>query len=328
MGPLGLITRVAAGRHGALFTYASAGPGAETAAGQVPLQAMLDVYRARRVTRATRVYGVLGTHVAESLSPYLHNAAFADRDVDALYVPLQVEALEPFLRALPAFDLAGFSVTRPFKTAILPHLHEVEESAAAMGSANTVWVHDGLLRGSSSDGLGVLGPLRRRVDVKGRRVLLLGAGGAARAAARALTQRGAAVTLLARRAEQAAEAAAAASRGLGSACGHGALSELQAQEWDVLVHATPVGSLEAPDETLVPAAWHRPGSVVFDMVYAPLETRLLRDARAAGCVTIDGLEMLVAQAAPQFETWTGLEAPVEVMRRAAHGHLARQAGAA
>lgn len=321
MGPMGLVTRLTAGRHGALFTFASAAPGAETAPGQLPAAWMRDVYRVRQVTRATKIYGVVGQSVAASLSPVIHNAAFAARDLDAIYVPLQAEALLPFLGALPALGLHGFSVTRPYKTEILSHLHEVEESAALGGSANTVWVHDGLLRGSSSDGVGVLAPLRRRVDPKGRRVVVLGAGGAARAAAQALAQRGARVTVLARRAGQAAEAAAAAG------AEHGSLEQLAACEWDVLLNATPLGSLEAPEATPVPAELHRPGSVVFDMVYAPLETRLLREARAAGCATVDGLEMLVAQAAPQFEAWTGLEAPVETMRQAALAFLARTGGA-
>ncbi len=327
MGPLGVVTRLWAGRYGALFTFASAAPGEESAPGQVPAAFMHEVYRVRRVSRATRLYGVLGTHVEHSLSPVLHNAAFADRDLDALYVPLQAEALEPFLAALPVLGLAGFSVTRPFKTQILEHLHEVEESAALAGGANTVWVHDGLLRGSSTDGVGLLGPLRRRLDVRERRVVVLGGGGAARAVARALIQRGAVVTLLARRPEQAAEAAAAATRGLSFGCVHGALHALREHPWDVLINATPVGSHELPEQTLVPADAHRRDSLVFDLVYAPLETRLLREARAAGCATIDGLEMLIAQAAPQFEAWTGIEAPVEVMRRAAVDFLARGGGA-
>jgi 3-dehydroquinate dehydratase/shikimate dehydrogenase len=321
MGPMGLVTRLTAGRHGALFTFASAAPGAETGPGQIPAAWMRDVYRVRHVTRATKVYGVVGRNVTASLSPALHNAAFAARDVDAIYVPLQAEALAPFLGALPALGLDGFSVTRPYKTEILAHLHEVEESAALAGSANTVWVHDGLLRGSTSDGVGVLAPLRRHVDLKGRRVVVLGAGGAARSAALALVRRGARVTLLARRPEQAAEAAAAA----GAA--HGDLARIADYEWDVLLNATPLGSLEAPETTPVPAELHRPGSVVFDMVYAPLATRLLREARAAGCATIDGLEMLVAQAAPQFEAWTGLEAPVDVMRQAGLDFVARAGGA-
>jgi shikimate dehydrogenase len=219
--------------------------------------------------------------------------------------------METFMKALPALGLAGFSVTRPYKVEILPHLHEVEESAAQCGSVNTVVVDEGTLRGSTTDGIGVVGPLKKRGELKGKAVVMVGAGGAARSAALALRRKGARVTLLARNPRQAVEAAAAAG------CAPGALEDLPRHLWDILINATPVGSAAAPAETPVPKKLHRPGSIVLDMVYDPLETRLLREARAAGCTTIDGLEMLLAQAMAQFETWTGLEAPVEAMTAAA-----------
>jgi 3-dehydroquinate dehydratase/shikimate dehydrogenase len=311
LGPLGVITRVVGGRYRAPFTYAAAAPGAETAPGQLPAELMADVYRVRDVTPATRVYGVVGGAVRHSLSPLLHNRAFAARQVDAVYVPLQAEGIEPFVRALPALDLAGFSVTRPYKVQILPHLHEVEEAAALCGSVNTVVVHEGTLRGSTTDGIGVVGPLKKRGELKGKAVVIVGAGGAARAAALALRRKGARVTLLARRPQQAVEAAAAVG------CAPGELSDLPRHVWDILINATPVGSAAATAETPVPAKLLRRGTTVLDMVYDPLETRLLREARAAGCTIVDGLEMLLAQAVVQFETWTGLEAPVKAMRAAA-----------
>jgi shikimate dehydrogenase len=311
MGPLGIITRVAAGRYGAPFTFASAAEGAEAAPGQLPAAQMADLYRVRGVNPATRVYGVLGSDVARSLSPVLHNRAFEARGLDAVYVPLQAEALEPFVHALPALDLAGFSVTRPYKVAMLDHLDAVEEASAVCGSVNTVVVKNGALQGSTTDGAGVLIPLRRRIEVKGRSVVILGAGGAARAAALALRRKGARVTLLGRDLLQAGDAAQAAG------CAHGALKDVATYPWDILINATPIGSATNPDLTPVPARLHRPGTIVFDMVYDPLATRFLREAQAAGCTIIDGLEMLLSQAIVQFETWTGLEAPVEAMRSAA-----------
>jgi len=310
LGPLGTITRIVGGRHGAPFTYASALPGAETGAGQLPAPLLADLYRVRAVSAATRVYGVLGSDVARSLSPQIHNRAFDACGVDAVYVPLQAEALEPFLAVLPALGLAGFSVTRPFKEGILPCLHAVDESAALAGSVNTVVVRDGQLEGSSSDGVGVLAPLKARLALKGRNVVVIGAGGAARAAVRALTRRGAHVCVLARNPAKAAALAAL----VGGRAGR--IEDLRDFGWDVLVNATPLGSAQSAEETPVPAALHRPGSVVLDMVYDPVETRLLREARAAGCRVVDGREMLVAQAAPQFEAWTGVEAPLRVMRAA------------
>jgi 3-dehydroquinate dehydratase/shikimate dehydrogenase len=311
MGPLGIITRVVAGRYGAPFTFASAAGGAESAPGQIPAAVMADLYRVRQVTAETKVYGILGSQVTRSLSPVLHNRAFEARGVDAVYVPLQAEALPPFIQALPSLDLAGFSVTRPYKVDILDHLNEVDEAGALCGSVNTVVVEGGTLRGSTSDGLGVLAPLKKRIDVKGKSVVILGAGGAARAAALALTGRGAQVKVLARDADKAAFVSGAVG------CGHGSFAELPRLTWDVLINATPVGSGADVESSPLPARLHRPGSVVFDMVYDPLETRLLREAQEAGCTIVDGLEMLLAQAVAQFETWTGLAAPVEVMRSTA-----------
>ena len=149
------------------------------------------------------------------------------------------------------------------------------------------------------------------MDLKGKSAVIIGAGGAARAAALALHRKGARVTVVARRAEQ----AAAVARAFG--CAHAGLADLGGVTWDVIINATPVGSLALPDQSPLPAKLHRPGTVVLDMVYEPLETRFLREAQQAGCTIIDGLEMLLAQAVAQFETWTGLEAPLDVMKSAA-----------
>jgi 3-dehydroquinate dehydratase/shikimate dehydrogenase len=311
MGPLGVPSRVLGGRYGAPFTYAAPVAGREAAPGQLPAVDLARTYRVRSVGPGTRVYGILGIDVLRSLSPAIHNRAFAERDLDAVYVPLQADSLEAFLGAREELGLAGFSVTRPWKSEILPHLASVEPSAASAGSVNTVLVRDGGLVGSSTDGEGVLGPLRHHLAVSGRHVTIVGAGGAARAAAFALVGVGALVRVLARRVEQAAAVAADVG------CAHGSLGDLADDTWDVLINATPVGSGAQPGKSPVPESALRPGAVVFDMVYEPRDTPLLRAARAAGCRTVDGVEMLVAQAVGQFETWTGVPAPVEEMTAAA-----------
>jgi 3-dehydroquinate dehydratase / shikimate dehydrogenase len=315
MGPLGTLTRLLAGRYEAPFTFASAAQGAESAPGQIPLKATAELYRARSVTRKTRVYGILGRGISHSLSPVIHNHAFQDRGLDAVYVPLEAEALAPFMQSLPVLELSGFSVTAPYKVEMLPYLQEVDELAALCGSANTVVVREGALQGSSTDGVGVLVPLKKRIDVKGKNVVIVGAGGAARATAFALHRKGAFVTVLARDPEKAAALADAVG------CGFGELASIANQAWDVLINATPIGGVTTVHETPVPPELHRRGAVVFDMVYVPQETRLLREARAAGCRTIGGLEMLLAQAEGQFEAWTGTPAPAEVMREALLGYL-------
>ena len=311
MGPLGTASRILGGRYGAPFTFASPENGREAAPGQLPAAVLAGTYRVRSISSSTRVYGLLGSDVLRSLSPAIQNRAFAERAIDAVYVPLQAESMSGFAAALPALDLSGFSVTRPYKGEILPYLASVTPGAAEAGSANTVLVRDGRLVGLSTDGDGVLVPLRRRLDPAGRAVAIVGAGGGARAAAFALVRAGARVTVLARRAGQAAEVAAA------TGCASAGLDALPGLRWDVLVNATPVGSGACPGRTLVPAETLRPGAVVFDMVYEPRETPLLAAARSRGCSTIDGVEMLVAQAVGQFEAWTGAEAPVVAMTEAA-----------
>ena len=311
MGPLGVPSRILGGRHGAPFTYASPRAGKEAAPGQLAASVLADTYRVRSIGPGTRVFGVLGSDVLRSLSPAIHNRAFAERGIDAVYVPLQAESLPAFLQALPDLGLSGFSVTRPYKSDILSHLQSVTPNVAESGSVNTVVEQDGRLLGLSTDGDGVLVPLRRRLDVADRPVTIIGGGGAARAAAYTLGRAGARVTVRARRPEQAAEVAASAG------CAHGPLAALADDSWDVLINATPVGSGVQPGETPVPPELLRPGAVVFDMVYEPRPTPLLQAAHTAGCPTIDGVEMLVAQAVGQFEAWTGAKAPVPQMTEAA-----------
>jgi 3-dehydroquinate dehydratase/shikimate dehydrogenase len=318
MGPLGVASRILGGRLGAPFTFAAPAAGRESAPGQLTARALAETYRVRSIGPSTRVYGLLGSDVLRSLSPAIQNRAFAETGTDAVYVPLQAESLEAFDEALPALSLSGFSVTRPYKTRILDRLAHVTDDAAEAGSANTVVVREGRLAGLSTDGDGVLVPLRKRIEPAGRTVVVLGAGGAARAAAFALARAGARVSVLARRVDQALDVGAAVH---GQA---GALDALSRIEWDVLVNATPVGSGALPGECPVPTSAIRPGTVVFDMVYEPRETPLLLAARAAGCATIDGVEMLVAQAVGQFEAWTGERAPVEAMTEAATAALAEE----
>ncbi len=311
MGTLGQPTRVLAARSGAPFTYASLRAGGEAAPGQIPAADLRSTYRIDNVSPSTRVFGVLGSDVTRSLSPSMLNAAFAEAGLDAVYVPFSADDVAGFVRTAGALGVEGFSVTRPFKQAILPFLSSVDETAAAAGSVNTVKkTPDGLV-GSSTDGRGVVEPLSRRIGLRGAHISILGAGGAARAAAAALKTAGAAVVLHARDDTSAAKTA----RELGVASA--SWSQRGESSWVALINATPLGSHEALDQTPVPRERLRRGAVVFDMVYSPAQTRLLREARATGCVTIDGIEMLVAQAVAQFLTWTGLEAPVEVMERAA-----------
>jgi len=312
LGPLGAVSRITGPKYGAPFVFASTGKGHEAAAGQIPAEEMDTVYNVKTIGPQTRVYGLVGGDVLRSLSPAIHNRGFSESGMDAVFVPLQSDSLGAFFQAFPHLGLSGFSVTRPYKVEMVGRMQAVDATVAQCGSVNTVVVHDtGQLHGTSTDGLGVVTPLRKRGEIKGKSVLILGAGGAARAAAAALEERGATVRILARNREKALQVGAEVG------CAAGDLSVLLNSQWDILINATPVGGGSLAEQTLVPKALLKSGSTVLDMIYDPLETRLLREAAQAGCTVISGFEMLLAQAAAQFEVWTGNEAPVDAMRSAA-----------
>ena len=273
------------------------------------------------VSAATRVAGVIGDPVRHSLSPVLFNAAFAVLRLDWVYVAFEVPAGRGVdaLSAVRSLDLAGLNVTMPHKTDVAEACDDLTPDAEALRSVNTVVpLGGGRLLGDSTDGEGFVRSLRDAGhDPGGRRVLLLGAGGAARAVALALGREGSAVTVAARRAD-AAEAAAALAPA-GEAVGWDS-ARLLAADADLIVNATPVGMSDGG----LPPVWDvlHSGQVVADLVYYPLDTPLLRAARAAGAEAVGGLGMLVHQAALALERWTGERAPIGVMRAAAEAAVA------
>jgi 3-dehydroquinate dehydratase / shikimate dehydrogenase len=319
MGEQVLAARVLALREGSALAYASVGEA--TGPGQLSLDALRRVYRlgpgqrrgANRLTRRTRVYGVIGDPIGHSLSPLLHNAAFADSRVDAVYLPFHVRDLRDFLSAVAPFGIAGFSVTLPHKESILRYLDECDPLAADVGAVNTVVVRSGRLYGYNTDYVGVLKSIERRVPLKLSRVLLFGAGGSARAAAFALARAGAAVCVCARRPARA--------RALARAVGGEVADrrELPRESFDAIVNCTPVGMYPGGGSPLKPGELNC--QVVMDLIYRPRKTELLRLAERRGIATISGVEMFLLQGAAQFEIWTGRRAPVEAMRRALLGAL-------
>ncbi len=314
--PMGLAAqpaRVLALGHGSVLTYAAVSE--STAPGQPTLETMVREYRAGRMDRRTRVYGIIGNKTGHSISPAMHNAAFAASGINAVYLPFPVEKLEDFVAVIEPFGIRGFSVTIPHKQAILARLDHCDRLARRLGAVNTVAVRGGRLYGYNTDYAGVLAALRGRVRLSGCRALLLGAGGAGRAAAFALADSGARVFVLARRAERGRELARAAG---GETV---AREELRRRSFDLIVNATPAGM--APDTSSPLSAGEIEAGAVFDMVYRPLETPLLRLAARRGAKTISGVEMLVAQGVAQWSLWTGRRAPVRLMRRAALEALGR-----
>lgn len=277
-----------------------------------------------RITAKTRICAVIGDPVEHSLSPLIHNAAFEALGLDYAYVAFHVKRgqVGDAIRGARALGLRGLSVTIPHKVDVIPHLDAIDPVAEGVGSVNTVVREDGRLVGHSSDGAGAIRALEEAgAHPAGRRVLLLGSGGAARAIAFALSTlapppRVHVLGIERPELERLALDLRARTRLEPSIddLGRASLASAMA-EAEIVIHATPVGMAPESGESLVPADLFRRGQVVFDVVYTPLETRLLREARAAGALAVAGLGMFVHQAAVQFELWTGERAPAELMRR-------------
>jgi len=313
MGDTAVAARILSLRAGSALAYAPVGEA--TAPGQISLEEMTSLYRAERLTRRTRVYAVIGDPIGHSLSPQMQNAGFRARGMDAVYVPVLVRDLRDFISAIGPLGISGFSVTLPHKGAILRYLDDCDPLAAEIGAANTVVVRGGgKLYGYNTDYVGVLRALERRLPLVGSRVLVLGAGGSARAVAFALARAGANIRICARRIEKA--------RALARAVGGEGIERrrLRAEFFDAIVNTTPVGMFPRVDESPLELR-ELNCRLVFDLIYRPAETRLLRLAARRGIETVSGLQMFVAQGLAQWEIWTGELAPVREMAEAV-AHLA------
>ena len=308
MGEQGIISRVLGVRAGSVFTFASVSPDEKTAPGQVTAQDLRNTYRIEQVDAATRVYGVAGDPVVHSLSPAIMNTALRRENVNGVYVALHAKALKDLLACVRDIPIHGLSITMPYKEAILKHLDNTDSHTTKIGACNTVVrAQDGKLYGFNTDAAGVVRPLEQRITLEKAKILVLGAGGAARAAVFGLKERGAEVYILNRSAGPAKKLAHRA---------HARVikrADLKKLAFDVIINATPVGmgnTRESPlNENEIKARY------VFDMIYDPPETRLMKLAKAQGAQVIPGIEMFVHQAARQFEIWTGKPAPWDDMLR-------------
>jgi len=318
MGEMGLPSRVLAMAFGSLFTYAAPSSGEGTAPGQVTAQQLRHLYHADRLTRNAKVYGVVASPVRHSISPAVHNRAFQAKRMDSTYLPFLVPKgkLTDFIKFADLTGLAGFSVTIPHKRAILKLLDHVDPLAKRIGAVNTVYRKAGKWRGANTDAAGVLVPLAKHVRLANATVLIAGYGGAARSAACALADARAKIFITGRDMAQATA--------LAKFCGGTAIprAEAAAGNFQVLVHATPIGMFPHTEEAFFEE--RIPAEIVFDMVYNPHETRMLKLAREQGKVIIPGLEMFLEQAVKQFELWTGENAPRTVMEKAALEALNQQ----
>jgi len=313
MGEIGLPARILALREGSALAYAPVA--AATAPGQVHLEALKKLYRSHELSRATRVFGVIGNPIGHSMSPLMHNTGYVAARKDAVFLPFLVEKLAEFVKMVGEFGLSGVSVTLPHKQAIFRYLEGCEPLAEKIGAVNTVTVNEnGKLCGSNTDYVGVLKALEKKMRLKGSRVLVFGAGGAARAASFALSQAGAELYVCARR--------EAAAKELARAAGGEAIrrQELQKQRFAAIVNCTPLGMHPHPEiSPLEPQELNC--SLVMDLIYRPLQTKLLKTAARRGIRTVPGVEMFLAQGMAQWEHWMGRRAPEKAMRQAVLGAL-------
>jgi 3-dehydroquinate dehydratase / shikimate dehydrogenase len=322
MGDIGVPTRILAGRAGAPFVFATFNDERALAPGQIGWRPMRDLYHYDAITPATRIYGVVADPVAHSLSPAVHNAACRAAGIDAVYIPFRVPAdqLDEFLTTATRWPLAGLSVTIPHKEAVLAKCTRQDDLVKAIGAANTLTFTPDGIAAANTDAVAaveslaaVLAETEQLAGGDGLGVetaLVLGAGGAARAVAFGLKQRGVEVTIAARTPERGKKVATDVG------CKLVDWSARHRMPHDCIVNATPIGMHPDVDATPFDKEHFRPYMVVFDTVYNPENTLLIKEARGAGCRVVTGVEMFVRQAAIQFRTWHGVEPPPEVMREA------------
>lgn len=322
MGEPGVFSRILCGRYGSPWTYSTFSDERVLAPGQLTFSEMKDVYRYPNVTRETKVFGVIGDPIAQSASPQIHNAAFAEHQLDAVYVPFLIPAdsYGSSMKSLDWLGVDGFSVTIPHKLAAAKSARFRDEFVENSGAANTLYRDDRRRwHASNTDLPAALSTLRDALpngeNLSGKSVLILGCGGVSRAIALGLIKVGAAVTVT-NRTKATGQALA---KNLG--CKFIPWENRATVLADIVVNGTKLGMFPNVDETPMQDNWLREGTVVFDTVYNPENTLLLKDARGRDCHTASGLEMFVRQAADQYEAFVKQPAPIETMRQALRRHI-------
>ncbi len=256
----------------------------------------------------TRLYALFGDPVSHSLGPVMHNAAFAEGQINAVYLAFRVSKIEQAVDAVRNLNIAGASVTIPHKETVIPFLDEVDDLAREMGAVNTIVNLDGKLVGYNTDARGAVDPIEEVCDLAGKRVVIIGAGGAARAVAFGVKQKGAALFMVNRSEERGRELA----RELGATFIY--KEDLVRVDPEIVINATSVGMAPKTRDIPLDPGILKSSMIVMDIVYTPVRTALIRAAMEKGCVVIDGLSMFVNQGAAQFELFTGTKAPKETMK--------------
>lgn len=319
MGEIGAPSRILAGKFGAPFSYATFHHERTLAPGQFSFRQMTDIFHYDRINAKTEVYGVIADPIGHSFSPMVHNAAFRFLNMNKVYVPFRVplENLDQFLMDCRDFNVKGLSVTIPHKESVIPYITAASPAVQGIGAANTLVFNGAETLGFNTDFQAALDSLDQAAGIPSqgklsdfRVALVLGAGGVSKAVAYGLKKRGTEVVLASRTFQRAEELAKRL--------------ECKVIDWnnrhtvkaDLVVNGTPVGMHPNVDETPYERRNLRPSTVVFDTVYNPEQTLLVKEAKQQGCTVVTGVDMFVRQAALQFKHFTGQEAPTAVMREA------------
>jgi 3-dehydroquinate dehydratase/shikimate dehydrogenase len=318
MGEAGKWTRIMGPAFGAPLTYASLETGKENAPGQISVRDMIEVYRVKELSEQTRVYAIIGDPVSKSLSPFMHNAAFKLRGIDAVFLHMEVKDLDRFMREFipeSGLNFGGLAVTMPHKETIISYLDEIDDVAKSIGAVNTVMFENGRLLGSNTDAYGFIEPLKKAYgDLAAVKIAILGAGGAARACIYALKEEGADAVAFARNPKKAKGVSEELKIEVRD------LSTFETGYFDIVINTTPIG-MSVDDGSLLTSSQLTGVKKVYDLITKPAKTALIKEAKKAGVPTIGGIEMLIAQGIKQFEIWTGTDAPAEVMGEAAKQRL-------
>jgi shikimate dehydrogenase len=283
------------------------------------------------ISGKTMVCAIIGDPVGHSLSPVMHNAAFKELKLNLVYVAFTVtkSELKEAISSARILGFRGLNVTMPHKNAVMKYLDDTDSTAKSIGAVNTILNDKGRLVGFNTDGVGAMKALKENgISTEGKRLLLLGAGGAAKAIAFQAAQEVEDLLVLNRTSEKAIKLAKTLHEKFGKKVKGGKFSserlKKEVKDADILVNATSVGMLPDGNRSLVPRTLLRPDLSVMDIVYCPLETKLVMDAKAAGAKAVSGLDMLLYQGVASFEIWTNQLAPIEVMKKAALNKLKEQ----
>ena len=314
MGELGYISRILTGKFGGFLTFASLEKGKESAPGQLTADELSKIYHFKDINKETKLYGIIGNPVSHSMSPAIHNAAFTEKGLKNVYVPLKIANIDTFMKECREIDFQGFSVTIPHKESVLPLLDDLDPNARRIGAINTIVNRNGKLTGYNTDCMAAVIGLEcslKETDetLNNKKVSIIGAGGAARAIAFGLKEKGCDITIFNRTIERAEKLSHDVK------CKFESFEEIHQIDSDILINTTSIGMFPNVDQTPVSKDILKEGMIVFDAVYNPIETRLLREANENGCHTVNGLSMFINQAAEQFRLWTNIDAPIELMTK-------------